>query len=65
MPTPDGSDDLIWIRRPYEGLGTGIRLGDVTVDGRLKVSHRMEHAALEPLPGQFGEEAFNRIEPRA
>ena len=65
MPTPDGGDDFIWISRPREGLGTGVRLGNVPVDGRLKVNHRMEDAALEPLAGQLSEEALNRIEPRA
>ena len=64
MPTPDGGDDFIWIGRPREGLGMGVRLGNVPVDGRLKINHRMEHASLEPLPGQLGKEAFNRIEPR-
>ena len=65
MPTPDGGDDFIWISRPREGLGTGVRLGNVPVDGRLKVNYRVEHSSLEPLAGQLGEEALNRIEPRA
>lgn len=65
MPTPDGGDDFIRISRPREGLGTGVCLGNVPVDGRLKVNYRMEDAAPEPLAGQLSEEALHRIEPRA
>lgn len=50
--------------RPREGLETGVHLGNVPVDGRLKVNHRMGDAVLEALAGQLGEEALNCIEPR-
>jgi hypothetical protein len=65
VPTPNGSDDFIRISRPGERLGTRIGFNDVPVDGLLKIDHRTEDAALEPLAGQLGEEAFNGIEPRA
>lgn len=61
MPTPNGSDDFIRICRAGESLGTRIGFSDVPVDGLLKIYHR----AIGPLAGQFGEEAFNGIEPRA
>jgi hypothetical protein len=59
VPTPNGSDDFIRISRPGERLGTRIGFSDVPVDGLLKIDHRMEDAALEPLAGQLGEEAFS------
>lgn len=65
MPTPNGSDDFIRISRAGERLGTRIGFSDVPVDGLLKIDHRTEDAALEPLAGQLGEQAFNGIEPRA
>ena len=63
VPSSNGGDDVVRIGCPREGLGTGVRLGNVPVDGRLKVNHRMEDAALEPLAGQLGGEALHRIEP--
>ena len=45
------------------GLGLVVVLGEVAVDGGLKVDQRMEHAALEPTPGQPGEEALDGVEP--
>jgi hypothetical protein len=50
VPTPNGSDDFIRISRPGERLGTRIGFSDVPVDGLLKIDHRTEDAALEPLP---------------
>ena len=38
-------------------------LPEVSVDGGLQVDDRPEDAALEALAGEFGEEAFNGIEP--
>ena len=29
----------------------------------LEINDALEHASLEPLPGQFGEKAFDGIEP--
>jgi hypothetical protein len=40
-------------------------LGEVAVDGGLKVDDGVEDAALEASLRQLGEEAFDRIEPRA
>ena len=50
---------------PGERLRIVVGLGEVAVDGRLKINDRVEDAALEPLPGQLGEEALNRIQPGA
>ena len=45
-----------------KGLGF-VGLGEVAVDGGLEIDDALEDAALEPLPGQLGEEAFDRVEP--
>src|SRR5262245_20207262 len=40
-------------------------LGEVAVDGRLEVDDGMKDAALETPLRQLGEEALDRVEPRA
>jgi len=35
------------------------------IDGRLQIANRTEGATLEALPAQLGEEAFDRVEPKA
>ena len=47
-----------------KGRGSVVGLGDVSVDGRLKRDEGMEHAAFEPLLGELGEEALDRVHPR-
>ncbi len=37
---------------------------DLTVNGGLEIDQRVEDAALEPSPGEFGEEALDGVEPR-
>ena len=37
-------------------------LGDEAVDGDLQINDRSEHAALEALARELGEEAFDRVE---
>jgi hypothetical protein len=46
-----------------EGLWVVVGLREVSVDGDLEIDKALEHATLEPLPGQLGEETFNRVEP--
>jgi hypothetical protein len=50
---------------PGEGLGVVVALGGVALDGGLQFDNRAENAALEPLPGQGGEEALDCIQPRS
>jgi len=38
---------------------------DEAIDGGLKLDDRFEDAAFEPLPGEFGKQPFDRIDPRA
>ncbi len=63
VPAPDGGDDGVGIGSPGEGLGLSIVLGDEAVDGGLEVDDGVEDATLEPSPGEFGEEAFDGVEP--
>src|SRR5450759_2401787 len=42
---------------------TGIGFSEVSVDGGLEVGDAFEDAALQSLPGQFGEEALDGVEP--
>ena len=46
-----------------KGRGSSLCLSDVSVDCRLQRYERMEHATLEPLFGEFGEEALDGVEP--
>jgi hypothetical protein len=55
-------DDGVEIGGPGEEVGVLVGLGEVTVDG-LEIDDAFEDAALKPLPGQPGEEAFYGIEP--
>jgi hypothetical protein len=40
-----------------------VGFGEVAVDGGLEIDDALEDAAFQPLPGQFGEKAFDSIEP--
>jgi hypothetical protein len=65
VPAADGSDDLIGIGGPDEGLGVVIGLGEETLDGGLQIDERAEHAALEPSPGELGEEPSTALSQEA
>src|SRR3546814_16214589 len=62
MPASDGGDDGVGIGGPGEGLGFGVVLAHEAVDGGLEVDDGVEDAALEPSPGELGEEASDSIE---
>ncbi len=40
-----------------------IGFGEEAADGGLEIDDALEHAALEPLSGEFGEESLDGIEP--
>jgi hypothetical protein len=61
VPSPDSSDDFVWVCGPGEGFGIMVGLCDEAVDSSLKIDHAPEDTALEPLLGQFGEEPFDCI----
>jgi hypothetical protein len=54
MPTPDLGQDWLGLGGPDERLGPLVVLGEVAVDRGLQVDQRMEHAALQAAPGEFG-----------
>src|SRR4051812_19944799 len=56
-------DNILGRGGPDERLGFGVVLGEVAVDGGLKLDQQTEHAALEPTPGEPGEEGLDRVEP--
>ena len=60
----DGGDDFVGICRPDEGLGITIDLFEESVDGGLEIDEQSEDTAFQAPLGQFGEEAFDGVEPR-
>ena len=62
-PTIDGGDNCVRVLFPDEGFGVLIVLRDEAVDGGLKLGHGAEHAVFESAPGEFGEKAFDGVEP--
>src|SRR5450631_4643239 len=65
MPTPDRSDDFVWIGGPSEWLRHVVVLVEKAIDGGLKVGDGAEHAAFQPTLRELGEEALDGVEPRA
>ena len=49
---------------PDKGLGMGVVVGDVVVDGGGELSHTFEDTATNTVGGYFSEPTFNKIEPR-
>jgi hypothetical protein len=62
LPPFDSGEHAFWVGGPDEGLGIDVCVRDEAVDGD-KISDRWEHAALEALARELGEEAFDRVEP--
>ena len=65
MPTLDSGDDFVGVGGPDEGFWLPVVLGEVAIDGGLEVDEGAEDTAFEATLRQFGEEAFDGIEPRA
>ena len=65
VPSFDGSDDPIWIGGPGEGFGVFVGFGDEAIDGGLEIDEGIEDTPLEAPFCEFGEEAFDGVEPRA
>lgn len=63
MPAFDGGNDGVGIFGPGKWLWRLVVLGEVSIDGGLKVNDASEDAALEPTLCEDGEEALNGIEP--
>jgi hypothetical protein len=64
-PALGSSEDVIGGFGPNEGFGRAIGLGEEAVDGHLKLDDRSEDAALQPLPGELGEQAFDQADESA
>ena len=63
FPAPDAFDDAVGVCGPDEGPWAFVGFREEAVDGRLEIGDPAEDAAPEPLVGQLGEEAFDRVEP--
>ena len=48
---------------PGKGLGIGVVMGDVVVDGGRELGDTFEDTATNALDGYFSEPTFNKIEP--
>jgi hypothetical protein len=46
---------------PDEGFGAGVVLGEISVDGGMRIGDRPEHTAADALPGYLREEILDRI----
>ena len=49
---------------PDKGLGMGVVVRNVVVDGGGELGHTFEDAATDTLGGYFSEPTFDKIEPR-
>ena len=63
MPSACGGDDLVGVGVPAEGLGIGVVVGEVSIDGSLEIGDADEGAASEASFGQCSEEALHGIQP--
>ena len=63
MPAFDGGDDLVRVCGPVEGLRFDVVFDDEAIDCGLQIDDGDEHAALQSPFGEFGEEAFDGVEP--
>jgi hypothetical protein len=59
----DGGEDLVCGSDPYERLWFCVSLFDVVCDCAFEFMNAAMGAALNLLFGEFGEEAFDEIEP--
>ena len=57
------SDDVVWISGPGEGFRVIVCFGDEAIDGGLEIDQGVEDAAFELPSCEFGEEAFDGVEP--
>ena len=64
MPSFDGGDDFVGVLGPGKGLWLCIGVVEEAVDGIFEFLHGLEHATLEALLCEVGEEALDGIEPR-
>ena len=63
VPSFHSSDDVVWISGPGEGFRVIVCFGDEAIDGGLEIDQGVEDAAFELPSCEFGEEAFDGVEP--
>ena len=56
---------MVGVGGPDERFGFTVVLAEIAVDRGLQINQRMEDTALQASAGEGGEEALDRIGPRA
>ena len=64
MPSGCSGDDFIRVGLPSEWLWVGVVVCDVSIDCSLQIDDADKGATFEAPFGQYGKEAFNRIQSR-
>ncbi len=65
VPAIDGCGDFVWICGPGKGSWVIVGLVEEAVYGGLEVDDGAKDAAFEAALRQLGEEALERVQPRA
>jgi hypothetical protein len=60
----NASRDLVCSSGPDKGCGIFVVDLDVLADSSLQLLHSAKHAAANPLVREFGERAFDQVDPR-
>lgn len=60
----DGGEDVVGRPCPDERLWIGVTRVEVLPNRAIKVLHRLEGAATDPLLGEIGKEAFDLVQSR-
>jgi hypothetical protein len=55
--------NLFGVLGPGKGFWVCVGVFEEGVDGIFELLQGLEHSAFEPLVGEFGEEAFDRVQP--
>lgn len=59
----DLADDAAGAGHPVEGLRVTVVVSDIVVDGADEIAHAAERSFADALAGDFGEPAFDQIQP--
>jgi len=63
-PSVSRGDDFVWVCGPFEGFGfRGVVFFDEAGDGVFEICDGGEDPMFRPSAGEFGEEAFDSVQP--
>jgi hypothetical protein len=63
LPASDLLNGIDGLGSPDEGLEVFVVLREIAEDGDLEIDDALEDATTNALPGDFGEESLNEVEP--